>query len=59
MFYGHEILACAALLLAITMFDRVPREMRRSLFVVITTTGSLAAAAANAPAIAALTSLFG
>lgn len=59
MTYANEIIACAALLLAVTILDWFPPDMRRGLFSVITATGTLAAVAANAPAIASVTSLFG
>jgi uncharacterized membrane protein len=59
--YSHEIIACAAILIAALVMNYLPREVRRALFVLVFGTGALAAVAgiANAAGIETVAHLFG
>lgn len=59
--YTHEIVACASILIAATILNRLPTDIRRALFVVLFGTGMLAAVASMANAVGneAVSRLFG
>jgi hypothetical protein len=59
--YIQQLLACAAILLAVVLFQLLPSSVRKAFFIVMFSTGMLAAAAgiATSAADAAVLSLFG